>query len=187
MLHFIRGDAPLGHFYHDEHLEFFTRFDILALQRDTLKNDSPPLLSAKGNSMKKPTFLLCLLFCLFAAGCSGNKRLTGKVTFDDGSPAPNGSVILEKDNHISRGEIHPDGTYRVSSEGENDGIPPGEYKVYVTGVSEMPPQMPGMMIPPTPLCEPKYTNPDTSGLTCKIPAPGNRFDFSIGPRRAVNY
>ena len=133
--------------------------------------------------MKNDTFVLCLLLCLVAAGCSGNKRLNGTVTFTDGEPAPNGMVNFLKDNFMSRGEVQPDGSYTLSSERANDGIPPVEYKVYVTGITEMPPSQPGMMVPPIPICDPKFEDPDTSGLTCKIPAPGNRFDFQIERRK----
>ena len=133
--------------------------------------------------MKNSLFMLCLLVFLVAIGCSGNKRLSGKVTFsDDGSPVPNGMVIFSRDNFISRGEIQSDGTYKLSSERENDGIPPGEYKVYVSGISEMPPSIPGVMTIPIPLCDPKFEDPSTSGLTCTIPAPGSRFDFAVDRR-----
>jgi len=130
--------------------------------------------------MKNCAFMLFLLMCLIATGCSGNKKLSGKVTFEDGSPAPNGTVIFLKDSFTSKGEIQPDGSYKMSSERENDGIPPGEYKVYVTGILEPPQVIPGAMPSmPASLCDPKYENPETSGLTCKIPAPGNRFDIKI--------
>ena len=130
--------------------------------------------------MKNNTFVLCLLIGLVAAGCSGNKKLSGKVTFEDGEPAPNGTVIFLKDNFMSKGGIQPDGSYTLSSERENDGIPSGEYQVYVSGISEPPQVVPGEMPSmPGSLCDPKYENPDTSGLTCKIPAPRNRFDFTI--------
>jgi len=130
--------------------------------------------------MKKYAFLPCFLIFLVAMGCSGNKRLVGKVTFDDGEPAPNGMVIFRTDTFVAKGEIQKDGSYKMGSERENNGIPPGEYQVYVTSISEPPPGPFGM---PTPLCDPKYENPDTSGLTCKIPAPGNRFDFKIERRK----
>lgn len=133
--------------------------------------------------MTRYTLLLCLLICLIAAGCSGNKRLSGKVTFSDGEPAPKGVVIFEKENFISKGEIQPDGSYKLSSVAANDGIPPGEYKVYVTGVTEMPPAPPGVIAMPIYLCDSKFENPETSGLTCKIPAPGNRFDITIERRK----
>ena len=135
--------------------------------------------------MKKYIVLLCLLICLVVIGCGKNKRLTGKVTFTDGTPAPNGTVFFRTDNFVSRGEIKPDGSYKMTSEGKNDGIPPGEYMVYVQGITAMPttdrPKNPMQMILPVLLCDPKYGNPETSGLTCKIPAPGNKFDIVLEP------
>jgi len=132
--------------------------------------------------MKKYAFLLCLLICVVAVvGCGKNKRLVGKVTFDDGEPAPNGMVIFRTDTFVSKGEIQPNGSYKMGSEKENNGIPPGEYQVFVTGISG--PLPPGVFGPPPPLCDPKYENPDTSGLTCKIPAPGNKFDFVVERRK----
>jgi len=129
--------------------------------------------------------LFCLLFCFVAAGCSGNKKLSGKVMFDDGTPAPNGTVtfLSKNNNFMSRGEIQSDGSYKLSSAKTNDGIPPGEYKVYVSGISEMPEGPPSAMLLPILLCDPKYSDPETSGITCTIPAPGNRFDITIERRK----
>ena len=129
--------------------------------------------------MSKYFILLCLLFCLIAVGCNGNKRLSGKVTFPDGKPAPGGTVYFRKDNFTARGEIKSDGSYKVSSEKSNDGIPPGEYMVYVTGVTEAGTPVPGKMVLPVQLCDPKYGDPERSGLTCKVPAPGSRFDITL--------
>jgi len=137
--------------------------------------------------MKQYTFfMLSLLICLVAIGCGKNYRLTGKVTFDDGEPATNGTVILQTGNFVARGEIKPDGSYIVSSEGTNDGLPSGEYKVSVQGIFRAPPPAaPGQMMPPLPVlvCDPKYTDPETSGLTCKVPAPGNKFDIVLERRK----
>ena len=133
--------------------------------------------------MKKYSFLLCLLICLVVIGCGKNKRLTGKVTFDDGKPAPNGTVIFRTDTFMARGEIKADGSYIMSSEGNNDGLPPGDYKVYVQGIVEMPPGTPGQMILPVLLCDPKYSDSETSGLTCKVPAPGGKFDIVLERRK----
>ena len=137
--------------------------------------------------MKKYAFLLCLLICLVVVGCGKNKRLVGKVTFTDGTPAPSGMVVFRKDNFMARGEIQPNGSYKMSSEGNNDGLPPGEYKVYIQGMAAMPasaptnPRLTTQMVLPVLLCDPKYTDPDTSGLTCTVPAPRNRFDIVLEP------
>jgi len=124
--------------------------------------------------------LLCLLVCLVVVGCGKNKKLTGKVTFTDGTPAKSGKVIfLQGDNFMATGEIKPDGSYKMSSERENDGIPPGDYKVYVSSIFKPPPA--GVMAMPVSLCDPKFENPDTSGLKCKVPAPGNKYDIVLEP------
>ena len=136
--------------------------------------------------MYRYAFLLCLLICLVVAGCGKNKRLTGKVTFTDGTPAKNGTVIFRTDTFQARGEIKSDGSYKMSSESENDGIPPGNYQVYVQGITKMPPPVPGKMIPPVSLIDSKYENADTSGLTCKVPAPGNKFNIVLEPH-PTNY
>ena len=130
--------------------------------------------------MKKYAFMFCLLICLVVAGCGKNKRLTGKVTFSDGTPVKNGMVIFRTDNFLSKGEIKPDGSYKMSSERENDGIPPGDYQVYVSSIFKPPPPGSGLSMPVS-LCHPKYENPDTSGLTCKVPAPGNKYDIVLEP------
>ena len=135
--------------------------------------------------MKKYTFLLCLLICFVVImGCSKNRRLSGTVTFDDGEPAPNGTVIFQTGTFMARGEIKSDGSYRMSSEGTNDGLPPGEYKVGVQGIFGMPPSTsPGQMPLPILLCDPKYGDPETSGLTCKVPAPGNTYNIVLERRK----
>ena len=66
-----------------------------------------------------------LFVFLFQAGCSNHVPLRGTVTFsDDGAPLPNGMVIFEAGAFSAVGPIKPDGTYRVGSLKENDGIPP---------------------------------------------------------------
>ena len=129
--------------------------------------------------MNRCTFLICLLICLVVAGCGKNKKLTGKVTFTDGKPATTGMVIFRTDTFMANGEIKSDGTYKMSSERENDGIPPGDYQVYVSSIFKS--SQGGGAALPVSLCDPKFENPDTSGLTCKIPAPGNKFDIVLEP------
>ena len=118
---------------------------------------------------------LILLF-VFLAGCGGNKKLTGTITYPDGSPVPVGFVYFESktSNFQSRGEIMSNGTYEVGSITAKDGIPPGEYAVFV--ISERRGDS-GRL----PLVAPKYTSAATSEIVCKVPAPKNRFDFQVEP------
>ena len=129
------------------------------------------------------TFFCCLLLlvlCVFV-GCSENKRLTGKVTFTDGKPAPQGMIYFTMGNFQARAEIQPDGTYAASSVKMNDGLPPGEYKVSLTGVTKTADGGKGGMSMPIALCDDKYQSPDTSGLVCTIPAPNGTFDIVLDP------
>ena len=119
----------------------------------------------------KPGFLfaLCLCFCIIATiGCgNGRQQLKGKVTFEDGSPVPCGTICFLQGNHESRGTIQSDGSYVVGTLSTNDGIPPGEYQVYVTNVvEERGMDSSGMPIVVS-IIDEKYTSPTKSGITYK--------------------
>ncbi len=82
--------------------------------------------------MKYATFYLSLFAVLVAFGCSDKVQFGGKVIFsDDGAPITSGSLIFvsESEPFQARGVINSDGTYRVSSTGVNDGLPPGTYAI----------------------------------------------------------
>ena len=122
---------------------------------------------------------LCSLLVL-ASGCGGGgQSLKGKITFeDDGSPLTAGMVCFTTGTAESRGVIQPDGTYVIGTNTDRDGIPPGEYRVYiinaveVTGYDEA-----NAMDITRPLIHAKYGSPDTSGLTHKT---GEKtFDFKV--------
>ena len=130
-------------------------------------------------SSKHCVILLCLVVIL--SGCSGDKKkVSGKVTFSDGKPVTSGKVNFSTDTYQANGTIQSDGSYQMGSIGEKDGVPPGEYKVFVTGVG----RMEGMAL--LPLCEEKYLNAHTSGLTITIPAPNNKYDLVLEPH-PTNY
>jgi hypothetical protein len=109
-------------------------------------------------------------------GCGGDKKqVSGKVTFSDGKPVTTGKVVFATDTYQANGTINEDGSYRMGSIGEKDGVPPGVYKVFVIGVG----RMEGMAL--LPLCDEKYLNAQTSGLTITIPAPNNKYDLVLEP------
>ena len=126
---------------------------------------------------KRMIAVIGILILICCSGCgNGNKKLTGKITFPDGSPVPQGFVFFDSNtaNFQARGEIMQDGTYTVGSVTTNDGLPPGEYAVYV--VSEK--RGDGGRVP---LVDQKYAAGTTSGIVCKVPAPKNQFDFTVEP------
>ena len=100
----------------------------------------------------------------------------GRVTLH-GKPVTRGSVIFQPES-IAQGALHPahgrlaaDGTYRMSTFAEGDGVTPGQYKVAVRSIVRGPtpeePATPFVYAVPE-----KYVTPATSGLTASIPADG---------------
>jgi hypothetical protein len=126
----------------------------------------------------------CLLFSLllgivFVAGCNGGKvPLKGKVTFsDDGSPLITGIVIFSTPTFQARGEVQPDGTFRVGSEGDRDGLPPGEYDVNIVNASVEKPGTDGngWIF----LIDKKYDSAKTSGLKLVVDSSTKNYDIVI--------
>lgn len=80
--------------------------------------------------------IIAAITLLAAAGCSGNVKLSGTVSYsDDGAPVEAGTVCFASTtgDFMARGNIE-NGNFTVSSIKENDGLPPGTYDVYFTGI-----------------------------------------------------
>ncbi|RCS46130.1 hypothetical protein DTL42_16745 [Bremerella cremea] len=96
--------------------------------------------------MKTSHVSFCLLlvatFLLTASGCGGSggptEKVTGKVTFKDGSTVSGGMIVFSDlvENSSSVGYIKEDGTYTLGTFDEADGAPIGKYKVTIVGNSE---------------------------------------------------
>ena len=135
--------------------------------------------------------LTVLFFGLLATGCGRNVPLQGKVMYEDGTPITVGMVHFASETVLARGAIRPDGTFVVGTLHQADGLPPGEYKVYILGAEEMVPgsmrdlgvDSMGVPIQSMPafqqLVDRKYMSADQTPLTCTVPAPGNRFDIIV--------
>ena len=142
----------------------------------------------------RPLFTVFRLTILVAfsvtIGCSQNVSLRGKVTFsDDDAPLSTGAVCFESETMVARGELQADGSYVVGSDAPKNGLPPGEYRVYITGASKFETKsmgaiaLPGTPAPsisiPVSLIDPKFSSPTTSGLTLKVERATGRFDFKV--------
>ena len=138
-------------------------------------------------NMTKNCISLLLLFSLLVfTGCGSNVGLMGKVVFsDDGSPVPAGMVCLEGDTHFARAVIQPDGTFTVGSLGAKDGLPPGVYRVYISGAEEVVGQTPSGDDIFAQLVDRKFTSPETSGITIDISRTTRDFVIEVdrAPRR----
>ena len=125
-------------------------------------------------------------------GCLGTSapktiNVKGKVTYQD-QPVTLGYVsfvpVEPAEGYPSRpasGTINADGTYQLSSFGENDGAVPGKYQVAIVSKTggptpEEPEAVEEWTIPK------KYGSPGESGLTATIPADASgtlEFNFAL--------
>ncbi len=127
--------------------------------------------------------VVSIVFFLFVmiqlVGCSGKVKVTGVATFEDGTPLPTGTVVFWSPTLEASGDI--DGTtgqYAMGTVEQGDGIPPGEYKVYLRGVMEKSPRSTPLAVEYIMLVDAKYQSPDTSGMTCLVK--GNTvYDFKV--------
>ena len=117
----------------------------------------------------------------FIVGC-GQTPLKGTVTFEDGQPLITGMVVFDDASSLSRAPIQPDGTFVVGTNKAKDGIPPGTYRVYISGAVEMLDNPEGRFPPPSrPLIHPKYTSAETSGLSITVDKSTKKWDITVEP------
>ncbi|MDR1383946.1 MAG: carboxypeptidase-like regulatory domain-containing protein [Planctomycetaceae bacterium] len=123
-------------------------------------------LFAMSKNMTNILFWVFFLMTFAIVGC-GNPGVRGKVVYsDDKSPLPRGVVNFVKDGFIARGQIDSNGNYVIGSKRAGDGLPAGEYKVYITGTSrEINPNLGGGL---ERIINPKYEQPTTSGLELSV-------------------
>ena len=136
----------------------------------------------------KRLILCCFALTLFFVSGCGNAKVSGKVTLPDGSPLSKGEVIMQSDKIVAKGKIQQDGNYRMGTTKEFDGLPKGEYQVYLLSTEEYKFPGPGGKLysaeelkavqkgsqtaSPMPVAVPrihkKYEAISTSGLTCSV-------------------
>ena len=110
--------------------------------------------------------LTLILFAFSAAlltGC-GQTKVTGTVTFSDGSPLTSGRIMFENDQRTYTAAIKDDGTFNMGMLKDGEGIPPGEYRVAVMAIE---PGSENAEKPPL-LTHSKYASSRTSGITYTI-------------------
>ena len=82
---------------------------------------------------KNNLILLILVAVLVFTGCSNKIKIKGTVTFEDGSPLEQGQIMLESDKNRVSGKIHKDGSFTLGELKDGDGVPEGNYDVWITG------------------------------------------------------
>lgn len=123
----------------------------------------------------------CLVLCLGCGGGSGldTHPVSGKVTIKGGEPVKKGIVQFSNGTYTSIGGIETDGSYTMSSAGEDDGVPPGTYKVVVLNTNLPDIKDDGSMVEIPPVIDARYESPDNSGLTVTVP--GDNYDLELDP------
>lgn len=135
---------------------------------------------------------LCLIaLAAIAGGCKRNPRVvpvSGIVYYND-KPLPYGTIMFQPDKgQPAAGEIQPDGTFKLSSYGPDDGAVPGQHSVSVSCYEGQRPSAANsgqqgdgslgkLMIPL------RYTRLASSGLTAEVKnEPGQTVEFRLtGP------
>jgi len=141
-------------------------------------------ISVDFTQLRSRSFWLFLgLFWLAAnGGCStsGYYPVQGKIVDQAGQTVEGleGSEIVflqpeGKGSISSVGDIKADGTFRMYTERPGDGVPPGEYTVYIPrrridSEREAPQSI-----------EAKFEKPESSGLRAKVEPKRNTFEFKV--------
>jgi hypothetical protein len=110
------------------------------------------------------------LAVIAVAGCgrSGLHPVRGRVAFADGAPVPTGRVVVSYgDGKASWGSINPDGTFRLGTLKQSDGMRPGTYRVAVKD-AYVEVQKNGETVS-EPLIHKRFADPATSGLEFTVP------------------
>lgn len=129
--------------------------------------------------------LLAVALCAMA-GCDPAKvSVEGKVVWSDGKPATElaGSVVMVemKDGKPpARAAITADGTFKLGTESDGDGVPAGDYRVAIEeNLQVLKEAEDGTVVQAAAKMDPKFGRWDTSGLTAKIGSGSNDLTLTV--------
>ena len=140
----------------------------------------------QNSGLRVAVSLMPLSLMLCATGCGpGLYPVGGKVTLADGTPLTAGMVVFEsKDAQppvTARGEVQPDGSFRLSTHKLGDGVPAGKYQALVAPRSD--PNAVDRKAQPPPF-DPRFMEFRTSALEFEVTAAGpNDFPIKLSTRR----
>jgi hypothetical protein len=124
---------------------------------------------------------VALAVAALVTGCgSGRYPVSGRVTYEDGTPVEAGTVIGEAtvDGKLVgvQGNIEPDGRFTLGGERAGDGAFPGSYRVLVMPVALGDAELAEGK---TPAVDGKYGKYDSSGLKFEVKAGKNEFNITV--------
>jgi len=103
------------------------------------------------------------------AGCGGPglHRVQGQVSFPDGSPVTAGRVVIEYGNgRMAVGRIRSDGSFRIGTLTESDGIQAGTFRVAIKDALVPKSDTSSEFLT---IVHSRFADPATSGLEFKVP------------------
>ena len=116
------------------------------------------------------------------SGCNGDKLktypVTGSVEIEGAGDLKVGQVVFSNDTITAKGSITNEGTFKLGTYADGDGVPAGTYKVTVLGgsISKATPADPYKL---EVLVDPKFTDPKTSGLEFTVEEGPNEFIIPV--------
>lgn len=130
--------------------------------------------------MMKFHFWSYVLLSILVLGCGrGHVPMGGRVTFiGSDEPLTTGAVVFLAQNFQARGALDKNGRYTIGSFTDTDGLPPGEYSVYIHGAVSYGSDEKGR-IKTIVLIDPKFTDATTSGLKVNVDGSTKIFDFQV--------
>jgi hypothetical protein len=124
--------------------------------------------------------ILAALLAVTAGCSSGRYPVSGRVTYEDGSPVSEGTVIgLMEEGSTSvsvQGRIEADGRFSWGTDRPGDGAKPGKYLVAVIprGLGDEETAQ-GKL----PAVASKFSNPQTSGIEFEVKAGRNELNITV--------
>ncbi|MDR0521205.1 MAG: hypothetical protein LBH00_05055 [Planctomycetaceae bacterium] len=133
--------------------------------------------------MKRFRLIVVCFLGLFAAGCSRDIPAGGVVVYSDGTPLEKGLVLLSDGKFMYRGNITDGGVFKLGGLKQGNGLPAGTYKVTIGGANEYEyteSRNPQIDYDKSVLrIDPKYENPQTSGLTVDVKKGMSRITLTV--------
>ncbi|MDR2171123.1 MAG: hypothetical protein LBP59_13345 [Planctomycetaceae bacterium] len=135
----------------------------------------------------KYQIFLCSLLCVFCLlGCGvPTISVSGKITFEDGTPLTSGEVVFALDGseeYFAKGKIGSDGTYTlaeqvIGKQSGKSGCKKGDFKVFIAATSKY--DITKNKTEVTHIIDQDYANKEKTPLKTKVPA--GVYDFKIPP------
>jgi hypothetical protein len=135
---------------------------------------------------RRLVFAIVLCFSLSGCGSGGIHPVEGQVVWKDGTPAKNlaGSLVffeLPEKRTSSRGSIQADGSFRLTTDKENDGAPAGEHTVLIIEVGRKSLGGPDSSAIAPGKIDTRYATPATSDLRATVKPGKNNLTLTVEP------